>query len=155
MSTDCYQNELPYHFMQESYIKYSNISDGISPCESSSPSAGCHVSQHSLFVFQGSFQQLRHSIAQHPEQQSDRLCSVEIYHQACSTPLPLNTCLRVISQTGHSGYCGEHSARYGSFGISTAPSLHLCDSSQGHWHSRSCHTQAVVRTGAWLSNNSL
>lgn len=52
--------------MYWSYLDKANISDWISPCESSSPSKGCHVSQYGLFVFQGSFQQLPHSIVQHP-----------------------------------------------------------------------------------------
>lgn len=58
---DC--NSTPVH---QSYSYKTNISDWISPCESSFPSVRCHISQYGLFVFQGSFQRLPHGIVRHP-----------------------------------------------------------------------------------------
>lgn len=58
---------------------------------------------------------------------------------------------------GHSGHSGVQSERYGSFGISTAPSLRLCDQFTGPLAQPqlSHSTFSQDRTGGWLNKNTL
>lgn len=124
--------------MHQSYSHKTNISDWLSPCESSSPLEGCHISQYGLFAAQGSFQQLPYNIVQHPS--SNQIG----FAFGSPTLLSANTCEIIPAQICHSGYSGVHIQKLWNFNIT--PSLRLSESSHSHWHCCSCHTQHTVRT---------